>query len=159
MIPRVPKRPLRLQPAIVPITDIVFSLVIFFMLIPSVSGGNGFLTANLPDHSGPNLKDVPPPPPWINVRLEDVGPQGEFVPGQPNEFCAIRYENQELGGNFEALAAVLKEKIDRGLDSKMRVVIRPTIGCRHRWVVRAFDTIAAAGFTRIEFAVPYDVQE
>ena len=58
----------------------VFSLIIFFMLTPSVSGGDGFLTTNLPEYSGGGPDGGRPIPPHINIYLDDVGPQGEFLP-------------------------------------------------------------------------------
>ncbi len=149
------KKPMKLQPPIIPVIDVVFNLIIFFMLTPSVSGSDGFLTTNLPTDVGTHDKRGPIIL-KMHIHLDDVGPQGEFVPGQPNAFCSIRLEDRPLGGDFGALGVLLKEKRAHGLAADTPVVIHPTTSCRHKWVVQAFDTIAAAGFTQIEFAVPYD---
>jgi biopolymer transport protein ExbD len=150
------RKPLKVQPPIVPVTDIIFSLIIFFMLMPSVSGGQGFLTTNLPTYSGAGPIQPPGIPPHINIYLDDVGPQGAYEPDGANAFCSIRYENQPLGDDFGALGAVLADKRNRGLDAAVPVVIRPTMACRHKWVVKTFDAIVDAGFSDVQFAVPYN---
>jgi biopolymer transport protein ExbD len=151
-----PKKPTKAQPPIVPVTDIIFSLIVFFMLCPSVSSGEGFLTTSLPSKPGPNPGTDPGKELYVNIYLEDVGPQGVYELDGANEFCTIRFENQPLGNDFGALREILASKRDHGLNVSMPIVIRPTMACRHKWVVRAFDSIVEAGFANVQFAVPYN---
>jgi biopolymer transport protein ExbD len=150
-----PKKPLRLQPPIIPVIDVVFNLIIFFMLTPSVAAGDAFLTTNLPNDSGPNPGGYRPLP-GIRVVLEDVGPDGARLEDGRNEYCSILAADQPLGSDFGALRNFLAGKRRQGLAPTTPIVLAPTPGCRHRWVVRAFDAAVGAGFTKIEFVVPYD---
>jgi biopolymer transport protein ExbD len=139
-----------------PMIDCTFNLLIFFILSPSFDLSEGFLTTNLPTTSGPVAGKQTINVVRVKIGLEDVGPQGEFVDNGKNEFCSITFmESQNLGGNFDALQKALEDKRAQGLAADTPVLISPTMGCRHKWVVRAFDAAVAARFTKIEFAVPY----
>jgi biopolymer transport protein ExbD len=150
-----PRAPLRIQPPLIPIIDIVFNLLMFFMLTPSTSSGQGFLTTNLPVSSGP----VPGKPTLTEVRIRvelyDVGPNGRFVDGAKNEYCAIKVEQQDLGTDFGALRTYLQNKREQGVPTTTPILIAPTMGTLHEWVVRAFDAAVAARFANVQFAVPY----
>jgi biopolymer transport protein ExbD len=151
-----PNKPLKLQPPIIPVIDVVFNLIVFFMLTPSVSGSDGFLSSNLPKNSGPNAGTAQTVTPNIRIRIEDVGPQGEYLQNGKNDYAAIKVEGLELGDNFEGLRAWLQSKRDQGLAPTTAILINPNIGCLHKWVVRTFDAAVQAGFTDIQFAVPYE---
>jgi len=84
-----PKAPLRIQPPLIPVIDVVFNLLIFFMLLPSTAAGEGYLTTNLPTSSGPvagkpQLTEV-----RLRVQLYDVSPNGEYIDNAKNEYCSI----------------------------------------------------------------------
>jgi biopolymer transport protein ExbD len=147
---------MRLQPPLIPIIDIVFNLLMFFMLTPSTSTGEGFLTTNLPTTSGPvhgkpQITEV-----RLKIQLYDVGPNGQYIENGKNEYCSITVESQNLGGDFGALKTLLEEKRSQGLATTTPILISPTMGTLHEWVVRAFDAAVASRFTNIQFAVPYD---
>jgi len=152
-----PSEPAKMQPPMTPMIDCTFNLLIFFILTPSFSQDEGFLTTNLPTTSGP-VRDKPQiTEVRIKIELFDVGPGGEFEDGGKNEFVSIVFaESQNLGSNFDALQKALEEKQGQGLAATTPILISPTMGCRHKWVVRAFDSAVAARFTNIQFAVPYE---
>ena len=139
----------------IPVISVVFNLLMVFMLAPSAATADGFLTTNLPKDSGPG-----PKPPGIvdgiRVELYDVGPNGVYVDGAKNEYCSIRVAGRELGGDFAALRKFLEDKRDHGLAPITPVIIAPTMGTLHEWVVQAFDAAVAARFTNVMFAVPYE---
>jgi biopolymer transport protein ExbD len=151
-----PKKPLKLQPPIIPIIDVVFNLIIFFMLTPSVTGSDGFLSSNLPKNSGPNAGTTQSVSVNVRIKVYDVGPQGQYLENGKNDYASIQVEGQELGDNFDGLRAFLQAKRDQGLAPTTAILINPTIGCLHKWVVRTFDAAVQAGFTDIQFAVPYE---
>jgi len=151
-----PKTPLKIQPPLIPVIDVVFNLLIFFMLMPATSAGEGYLTTNLPQSSGPvagkpTLTEV-----RLRVELFDVGPNGVYIDNAKNEYCAIRVEGKEMGGDFNALQAFLEEKRSQGLSPTTPILLAPTMPTLHEWVVRAFDAAVAARFTNVQFAVPYE---
>jgi hypothetical protein len=92
----------------------------------------------------------------IKVELYDVGPNGKFIDNAKNEYCSITVAGQDLGGNFDALQKVLEDMRDRGLSPNTPVLLSPTMGTLHQWVVRAFDAAVASRFTNVQFAVPYE---
>ena len=146
-----PKRraaPPKIQPPMTPMIDCVFQLLIFFILTPNYTAGEGYLTTNLPTTSGPNQAaqvDIQ----RIKIELEATGPKGEGV-------AIILNDSESFGSNFEGLLAALQGLRAKGLPPDHPVLISPWMGTRHKWVVRAFDMAVAARFTNVHFAVPYD---
>ena len=143
------EQPKKLQPPMTPMIDIVFLLIIFFLLIPNQQAGEGYLTTNLPDTSGPvagkQQKDVQ----RIKIELE--------LPDNDNKGVNIVLnDSQVFGSNFGGLLAALQGLQARGLPKDHPVLISPWMGTRHKWVVRAFDMAVMARFTNIHFGVPYD---
>ena len=142
------KQSTKIQPPMTPMIDIVFLLLIFFLLTPSQSG-EGYLTTNLPKTSGP----IPDRPQITDIQRVKIELQ---VPEHDNEgVIIVLNDGQNFGRNFEGLLAALLELRDRGLPSDHPVLISPWMSCRHKWVVRAFDMAVYARFTDIHFAVPY----
>jgi biopolymer transport protein ExbD len=153
---RRPPKAIRIQPPLIPIIDIVFNLLMFFMLVPSTNVGQGFLTTNLPTSSGPVAGKPTITEVRLRVELFDVGPDGVYVDNAKNEFCSIRVEGKEMGGDFGALQSYLEQKHAAGLAPTTPILIAPTMPTLHEWVVRAFDAAVAARFTNVQFAVPYE---
>ena len=136
----------KIQPPMTPMIDIIFQLLIFFLLTPSFQSHEGYLTTNLPRDQGPrqapreNLER-------IKIDLLDEGNEGEGV-------SIILNDTQSLGDNFENLRAALEGFRAQGLQPSHPVLISPTMAVRHKFVVRAFDAAVTARFTSIHFAVP-----
>jgi biopolymer transport protein ExbD len=141
-----PKRPADMQPPMTPMIDCTFNLLIFFLLTPSFSLVEGYLTTNLP-MSGQHRMEVGPPPLPLKVELIDQGDRGEGVE-------IILPGGRSLGADFAALRTALKDMQQRGLAADTPVLLSPTTRCRHKWVVEAFDSVVAARFMDIRFAVP-----
>jgi biopolymer transport protein ExbD len=142
------KKSANMQPPMTPMIDVVFQLLIFFLLTPSQTAGEGYLTTNLPSTSGPSQAaqtDVQ----RIKIELEAVGTDGRNV-------NIILNDSQDFGTNFEGLQAALEGLRAQGLPPDHPVLISPWMGTRHKWVVKAFDAAVAARFSNIHFAVPYD---
>ncbi|MBL7139815.1 MAG: biopolymer transporter ExbD [Planctomycetes bacterium] len=145
---RMPKQPAKIQLPMTPMIDIIFQLLIFFLLMPNQQAGEGYLTTNLPRTSGPvagkEQKDVK------RVKIELQVPEND-----DKGVVIVLNESQTFGRNFEGLLAALQGLQERGLPPDHPVLISPWMSCRHKWVVRAFDMAVAARFTNIHFAVPY----
>lgn len=135
----------RIQPPMTPMIDVIFQLLIFFMLMP-MQGSEAYLTTNLPREQGPNpteQKDLA----RIKIELLDEGTEGELV-------NIVLNDTQVLGSNFDGLRAALEGYRAQGLPPNHPVQIAPTMAVRHKWVVKAFDTAVLSRFTNIQFAVP-----
>jgi len=141
------RRQEKIQPPMTPMIDIVFQLLIFFLLIPS-QAGEAYLTTNLPKTQGPVAGEKQTFVKHIKIELQ--------VPeGDKEGVVIVLNENRNFGRNFEGLLAALQGLRDQGLPADHPVRISPWMACRHKWVVRAFDMAVAARFTKIHFAVPY----
>lgn len=91
----------KIQPPMTPMIDIIFQLLIFFLLTPTFQSHEGYLTTNLPRDQGPN-----PRPPLenmerIKIELLDEGNEGEGV-------SIILNDTQSLGDNFKGLRSALE---------------------------------------------------
>jgi biopolymer transport protein ExbD len=143
-----PKEPAKMQLPMTPMIDCTFNLLIFFLLTPSFSMTEGYLTTNLPTSSGPVAGKAQIKVDRIKVELMDEGDRGESV-------SIVFAESENLGSNFDALRQALEAKRNSGIAPNTPVLISPTMRCRHKWVVKAFDQCVLARFTEIHFAVPY----
>jgi len=129
-----------------PMIDIVFLLLIFFLLSPRTHTDVGYLTTNLP-RQGPGCGFPYREPKALEIELR--------VPAVNSESVAIVLSHGEaLGHDFRGLLGRLADLRQRGLPADYPVRIRPWAACRYKWVVRAFDVAVAAGFANIQFTVP-----
>ncbi len=131
-------------PNLAPMVDVVMVILIFFMLGTSFVLTEGFLSTQLPAQAGPGgaaqISFVPA------VRIDLVRGEGDA--------CGIRVMGQPVReGDFSALEAVLRQRVDAGADSQSRVVIRAEPDVRYESVVAAMDSARRAGFARIQFSV------
>jgi biopolymer transport protein ExbD len=136
----------KIQPPMTPMIDCIFQLLIFFMLMPSSAGREGYLTTNLPKDQGPN-PTTQTNMERLKIELLDEGNEGVGV-------SIILNDTQSLGDNFAALRAALEGYRAQGLQPTHPILISPTMAVRHKFVVRAFDAAVTARFTNINFAVP-----
>ena len=136
----------KLQPPMTPMIDCIFQLLLFFMLMPTSTGREGYLTTNLPKDQGPN-PGVQTKMERLKIELLDEGNEGEGV-------SIILNDTQSLGDNFVGLRAALEGYRTQGLQPTHPILISPTMAVRHKFVVRAFDAAVTARFTSIHFAVP-----
>ena len=136
----------KIQPPMTPMIDIIFQLLIFFMLMPSFQSHEGYLTTNLPKDQGPNRAPQEKLE-RIKIELLDEGNEGEGV-------SIFLNDTQGLGDNFEGLRSALEGFRAQGIQPTHPILISPTMAVRHKFVVRAFDAAVTARFTNINFAVP-----
>jgi len=156
MVIKIRAKQAMMQLPMIPVISVVFNLLIVFMLAPSASSREGYLTTNLPTSSGPVANKPTLTEVRLRVILEDVGPDGVYIDNAKNEFCSIKVEGRELGGDFGALQAYLEEKRNQGLAPTTPILLAPTMPTLHEWVVKAFDAAVASRFTNVQFAVPYE---
>jgi len=130
-----------------PMIDIVFLLLIFFLLSPMPDAGEAYLTTTLPRLGGPNERPAP-------RRFQNVNIQLHVPESNPDGVRIVLNQGRRFGQDFDGLRAALEDLRRRGLPADYPVRIAPAGACRHKWVVRTFDVAVAARFNRIHFAVP-----
>jgi len=138
--------PAKCEPPMTPMIDIIFNLLIFFLLTPSFQS-DGYLTTNLPSELGPNPKEQTKVP-RIKIDLFEEGAQGK-------EVSIVLNETQSLGSSFDLLRAELKRLQVKGLKQTHPVLVAPTMAVRYKWVVLAFDSAVAEEYKNIQFSVPH----
>jgi biopolymer transport protein ExbD len=136
-----------LQPPLVPVIDVVFNLLIFFMCIPNATAGAGYLTTNLPKNGGGC-------PDGGVIVFEKVKIALESADGHGNGVLIALDDTQSLGDGFDQLAASLNSMRVRGLAPDFPILLAPTSEVKLRYIVDAFDAIVAARFTNIQFQCP-----
>ena len=130
-----------------PMIDIVFNLIIFFILTQSFKATEGYLPTNLPAEAGCVIQ---PPGCRLNgyrIDLDAVGQDGSV----DLWLNGVRMSDfRELRRQLIAAADVLSP----GQRNDVTVVISPTTGTWHKHVVAAFDAAIAARLPNIAFTVP-----
>ena len=142
-----------------PMIDIVFNLIIFFMLMPSFEAKEGYLPTNLPSTTGVQDKQRIDEN-SIRIDLQHVEPYEDVA---NRKECIIFINRDEIKDNA-ALRQRLREARDRIMGSggekametlkKVPVTISPDMVIWQKHVVAAFDAAIDAGFVNIRFTVP-----
>ena len=140
----------RMELQMTPMIDIVFNLVIFFILMPSFEAEEGYLPTNLP---GRSYAGPPPKMAALRIDLRHVEPWGE------HRDEATILLNAEGVADYAGLRRRLRQARGNLEDSSTRaagpaVIIAPDQVVQHRHVVAAFDAAIDAGFKDIRFTVP-----
>lgn len=140
----------RVEMMMTPMIDIVFNLLIFFMLMPSFGATEGYLPTNLPGTtSGP-----------VSLAKETMRVDLRHRESSSDLWTQADVElNREpvagIAGLRRGLFAAAHRLRAAGTDLKeMPVVIAPDAAVWHRDVTGAFDAAIDAGFVSIRFTVP-----
>jgi len=136
-----------------PMIDIVFNLVIFFLLMPSFEATEGYLPTNLPSTQGQQRNEMKKTDSF-RIDLLHVEPwEGD------NRSKVEIYVNKEGIADNHDLRAKLRlarQNLEAGGKdiTKVPVLISPDMVVWHKHVVAAFDAAIDAGFKNIQFSVP-----
>ncbi|MEX1015453.1 MAG: biopolymer transporter ExbD [Phycisphaeraceae bacterium] len=143
--------PAKMQPNLSSMIDIIFQLLIYFVVTASFAIDEGVLTATLPTGAG-SASDMEPPPETLDIRLVSAGEIGVSIDlggtGRLDSFTALA---SELDG--------LQFDPGRGRHNGVYapddpVVIRPAGDVRWQHVVNAFNAAIKARYTNVNFAQP-----
>ena len=139
-------RPVVMQPPLTPMIDVVFQLLIFFLLACQFRQAEGQIPANLPDISGP-AQATPFVDP-IKITLRPTGPNNTGV------LIEVKHANVTLTSSAELYAYLVKmSKIyGEGSTEKVPVVIKPLGDVLWEHVVNAFNQAIRAKYKQIGFA-------
>jgi len=135
-----------------PMIDIVFNLVIFFLLMPSFEAKEGYLPTNLPKTTGVHKKKVIKEQ-TFRIDLLHIEPWDD--PANQAD-CIIMLNRTEIADN-KGLRERLTDAFN-GMSEEERkkapVTISPDMVVWQKHVVAAFDAAIDAGFKNIRFTVP-----
>jgi biopolymer transport protein ExbD len=140
------QHPVKPELNVIPLVDVMFMMILFFVLGTTFRQNEGQIPATLPkvDTAVAQSSDVPPEDPLkpINVRIMSNG-EGAVsyqVAGIPTMIT----DPQEL---YEKLAG-----IKQGLGDKTSIIIQPTMDTKWQYAVEVFNQAVRAQFKSIGFS-------
>ncbi len=140
------RAPASMQPPLTPMIDVVFQLLLFFLLACRFVQFEGQLRANLPNVSGPQIVQPLKLEP-IKVLLSPEGQRDENVVIQIDvQQGLVLRDVSKLYGELDHLREKFTEKAP--------VIIAPRGRVRWKYVVDAFNQAIRAKFKNIGFAPP-----
>ena len=148
------KRPVkstRMQLNLTSMIDVIFQLLIYFVVTASFAVGEGIIPAQLPVGPGKPKDDTKPPTRPLNIVVKSAGVTNtsyrlylEGAPRPPTTFselwetlAALRYDPNTGQGTYK---------------SDNPVIIKPDGDVRWQHVVNAFNAAVRARYTNISFA-------
>lgn len=138
--------PSKMQPNFTSMIDVIFQLLIYFVVTANFTMEEGVLTARLPqDGNAPVEKTLEPPDPPLFIAIDSAGLDHyqiklEGFPETPNDFAG-------LGRLMKDLA------VSRVFDpEKKPIIIKPKGQVRWQHVVNAFNAAISAEYKKVSFA-------
>jgi biopolymer transport protein ExbD len=137
--------------------DVIFQLLIYFVITASFTVGEGIITAKLPAGTGNSSEQVKPPERPINIILSSAGAYGVRVNVA---------EYPQAPADFNGLAEMLRRlqhNPEKGLNGPYPddnpVLIKPDGAVRWQHVVNAFNAAVAARYKNVSFAQATEAAE
>ena len=132
----------KMQPPLTPMIDVVFQLLLFFLLATTFVKMEGKIQAKLPRIKGTATIKVMP----IKVRLTAVGTEGDGVQ------IAIEGSDESIP-DFEKFHAILANERQRygATSGKVPVIIRPESDVAWQHALNAFNQAVRAKFEDVAF--------
>jgi len=142
--------PARMQLNLTSMIDVIFQLLIYFVVTASFAAGEGIITAKLPQGTGTSAEEIEPPEKPLNIVIGSAGDTGYSI--------SIEGLNR-APADFDQLAEILRElqyDPERGLQGAYKpdhpVIIKPDGLVRWQHVVNTFNAAVAARYSNVSFA-------
>ena len=127
--------------------DIVFLLLVFFLVTASFRGQEGFLPAELPRRVDASLAELEP----LEVRLASQAQGGCLVQIGGGEGFVV---GRRPGEGFDVLRLRLAEVLRaQGRTTRDPVKLIPAAGTKWEQVVQAYDALWRLGLNNVIFAI------
>ena len=140
--------PASMQLNLTAMIDVIFLLLVYFVVTASFAVGEGVITAKLPRGGSRATTDKPPQRP-LNILLRSAGTSG----------VSISIEGVQRARNFTELIAMLEglqydpKRLRAGAYKPDNpVIIKPDGKVRWQHVVNGFNAAIAARYTNVSFA-------
>jgi len=146
------RTPVKFQPPLMPLIDVMFTLMLFFLLATTVRQQEGLIACTLPEKGG-NV-DAPEKVPTVDVPIEvrAIGGGGARYftrTGQPiDDFAGRGESNVAATAIFQYLEACRKDLNPETTN----IVICPTADVAWQYVVQVYNQAIRAKFTKVGFA-------
>ena len=134
----------KMQPPMTPMIDVVFQLLIFFLVGCQFKGAEGLIPADLPQEGGVSeSSELPLEPIKIYVRTS-----------ASRQKCDIQIEGiAKRPGSFKDLTGILVGLVQsQKYDKTTPIIIRPRANASWGHVVRTFNAVIASEMKNISFA-------
>jgi biopolymer transport protein ExbD len=146
------RTPVKFQPPLMPLIDVMFTLMLFFLVGTTIRQQEGLIASNLPEKGG-NV-DAPEKVPTVDVpvTIRAIGGGGARYftkTGQTFDDFVGRDSNSAASGVFQYL-----ESARKGLaqPENSQVVISPTGNVPWQYVVQVYNQAVRAKFAKVGFA-------
>jgi biopolymer transport protein ExbD len=140
------RRPSPMRLNLTAMIDVVFQLLIYFVVTASFSQGEGVLKARLPGEGQGSALGPPPPSAQLTVRVASTGTYAYRLAIEPGGLTPSSFH--ELADTLERLKGVY------GPDTP--VIIQPDRALRWQHVVSAFNAAVRARYDNVAFATATD---
>ena len=143
--------PARMQLNLTSMIDVIFQLLIYFVVTANFMLDEGVLVAKMPQGTGKSSEEqVEPPPQKLEIRLTSSGATGVNInvggATRLSNFTALSQELVNLQFDPEAGRTGGMYKPDNP------VIIKPSRDVRWKHVVNAFNAAVAARYSNVAFA-------
>lgn len=128
----------RIALPLIPLIDITFQLLLYFMLTSNFADPERQLTGFLPTNGGSTSILLP-----IHVTIEPVGPT--------NGSAQYRINKEMPTQDVEKVYAALAARVRSTADTEIPVVIHADQEVRWAYVIEVFNAASSAGFTAVTF--------
>ncbi len=136
-----------------PMIDVIFQLLIFFVITAGFMVNEGVLSAKLPQGPGTPADPMQLPPQEIIIRITSGEGETDVVINTGTDEAPVLYDS------FGQLAAELDRlRVDPEIgqlglyDADNPIVIQPNGYARWQHVVNAFNAVVTARYTNVRFA-------
>lgn len=138
----------QVQPPLTPMIDVVFQLLLFFLLGTSFREQEGQLLASLPEKGGITASEVIVQE--LNLEIHAAGAMGVryYVRG---ENMGIEGSGESLKSAANELHQLLVERRQKQTGTELSVFISPAPDVRWEYVVEAFNQAVRAGYKKVGF--------
>jgi biopolymer transport protein ExbD len=148
------RSPVKVQPPLMPLIDVMFTLMLFFLLATHIRTAEGLIASSLPEKGGGDnaVEKVPTVDIPIDVRAIGAGGARYIFRGSMNfdDLPTARDSGTAANGLFTALEQY--RDTNRLTGDTATVVIRPTADVPWQYVVDVYNQAVRAKFKKIGFA-------
>ncbi len=128
----------------VPLIDVVFLLLIFFIMTVNFSQQEGFLAAELPANTQ-------------STASSEIDPLAVYISSLANADCQVVIGNEAVivpqGADFSSFISVARRVIEAGMrnsDDPIILIDSPDTSWQH--MLNVYDALMASNFTNIIFS-------
>ncbi len=134
--------------------DVVFQLLIYFIVTASFAQGEGIIIAKLPQSGGQASAEAEPPKQPLKIVLTSTGMSAYRInldgyPAAPADF-------EQLGDLLETLRHDPQQGLTGPYKDDNPIIIQPDGKTRWQHVVNAFNATVAARYKNVSFAAAKD---